>query len=59
MPSKNIVSRGITKSAVRRNMEEQNKKVHRNLMSRVMKNLQTLKNSRGGGRGKKGTRRRR
>lgn len=59
MPSKNIVSRVITKSAARRNMEERNKMEHRILMNRVMKNLQTLKKSRGGGRGKKGTRKRR
>ena len=43
MPSKNIVSRVITKSAARRNMEERNKMEHRILMNRVMKNLQTLK----------------
>ncbi len=53
------MSHRITKSAVRRNMEEQNKRAHQKLMSRVMKNLRTLKKKRGGGRGKKGTRRRR
>ena len=59
MPSNNIVSRRITKSAIRKNMEKRDKRVHRNLMNRVMKNLQTLKKSRGGGRGKKATRKRR
>ena len=58
MPSKNIVSR-ITKSAARRNMEERDKMEHRKLMYGVMKNLQTLKKSRGGGRRKKSTRKRR
>jgi hypothetical protein len=53
------MSHRITKSAVRRNMEKRNKNAHRRLMNRVMKNLQTLKKSRGGGRSKRGTRRRR
>ena len=59
MLSKNIMSHRITKSAVRRNMEKRDKRVHRKLMNRVIKNLQTLKKSRGGGRGKKATRKRR
>ena len=58
MPSKYIMS-PISKSAARRNMEEQDKMEHRKLMNRVMKNLQTLKKSRGGGRRKKSTRKRR
>lgn len=58
MPSKNIMPR-ISKSAARRNMKERDIMEHRKLMNRVMKNLQTLKKSRGGGRRKKSTRKRR